>query len=166
MRLFVAVRPPDDVVAAVASALPPPREGVEPIDPRRWLLKLRPLGHVAQDLVGPVSAALADALDGAPARPVRLGPTQRRYGGRALCVPVEGVDDLAEAVFEATGPLVPVTHPQPFLAHLMVAGGRVPRGADGTPVTGGWTVSDVRLVADRSSPHGVRFEDLAVVDLD
>lgn len=165
MRLFVAIRPPEDVVATVAAILPSPVEGVEPIDPGRWLVKLRPLGHVAPPLHQPLAEAVTDALDGAPVRSVRLAPTERRWGGRALCVPVEGVDDLAAAVFEATEPLVPVTHPQPFLAHLMVAGGRIPRGFDGTPIEGGWTVSEVRLVADRSSPHGGRWEDLAVIDL-
>jgi 2'-5' RNA ligase len=166
MRLFVAVRPPAEIVEAVAAALPTSAPGVEPIDPGRWILKLRPLGHVATRLVDPLVAALEESLDGAPARAVTLGSTERRWAGRALCVPVAGVDDLAEAVFEATERLVPVTHPQPYYAHLMVAAGRIPRGADGTAVVGGWTVSDVRLVADRSSPRGVRLEDLAVLELD
>lgn len=166
MRLFVALRPPADVVEAVSRALPDPVGGVDPIDPRRWLVKLRPLGHVASSLVEPLTEALRAALDGAPSRPVTVSATERRWAGRALCVPVAGVDDLAEAVFDATEALVPVTHPQPFHAHLMVAAGRVPRGVDGTPVEGGWTVSDVRLVADRSSPRGVRLEDLAVIDLE
>ena len=129
--------------------------------PEQWLVKLRPLGHVRDRVVGPLSDALAAELDGAPAVACRLGPATRRLGGQWLGVPVDGLDDLAAVVFEATEELVPVTHPQPYQADLVLARGRVPRELAGRPVTGSWTARTVSLVADRSSPRGARLEDLA-----
>jgi 2'-5' RNA ligase len=57
--------------------------------------------------------------------------------------------------------LVPVTHPQPFQADLVLARGRVPRELAGRPVAGSWTTRSVSLVADRSAPGMPRFEHLA-----
>ena len=94
------------------------------------------------------------------------GPATRRLGGRWLGAPVHGLDDLAAVVFEATEELVPVTHPQPFQADVVLARGRVPRELAGRPVSGSWTARSVSLVADRSSPRGVRFEDLASFPLE
>jgi hypothetical protein len=68
-------------------------------------------------------------------------------------------------VFEATEELVPVTHPQPFQADVVLARGRVPKELAGRPVSAWWTARSVSLVADRSSPAVVRFEDLAVIPL-
>ena len=69
-------------------------------------------------------------------------------------------------MFEATEELVPVTHPQPFQADLVLARGRVPRELAGRPVTGSWTARSVSLVADRSAPGAVRFEELATYPLE
>ena len=68
-------------------------------------------------------------------------------------------------MFEATEELVPVTHPQPFQADLVLARGRVPRELAGRPVTGSWTARSVSLVADRSAPGAVRLEELATYPL-
>jgi hypothetical protein len=45
-RLSVAVRPPPDVVALLASLERPAIPGVRWSAPAQWLVKLRPLGHV------------------------------------------------------------------------------------------------------------------------
>jgi 2'-5' RNA ligase len=160
-RLFVAVRPGPEVVALLSALDRPALPGVRWSTPEQWLVKLRPLGHVRDRVVGPLSDALAAELDGAPAVACRLGPATRRLGGQWLGVPVHGLDDLAAVVFEATEELVPVTHPQPYQADLVLARGRVPRELAGRPVTGSWTARTVSLVADRSSPRGARLEDLA-----
>ena len=160
-RLFVAVRPGPEVVALLSALDRPALPGVRWSTPEQWLVKLRPLGHVRDPVVGPLSDVLAAELDGAPAVACRLGPATRRLGGQWLGVPVHGLDDLAALVFEATEELVPVTHPQPFQADLVLARGRVPRELAGRPVTGSWTARTVSLVADRSSPRGARLEDLA-----
>jgi 2'-5' RNA ligase len=160
-RLSVAIWPPPEVVAIVSGLPRPPTEGVHWAQPQQWLVKLRPLGHVPDRLVGPLTEAIGDALAGAEPLRCTLGPATRRLGGQWLGVPVCGLDSLAEAVFEATAPVVPVTHPQPFQADLVLARGRVPAALAGTPVEGSWLADTVVLVADRSAPGRPRFTDLA-----
>jgi 2'-5' RNA ligase len=164
-RLFVAVWPPPEVVALLSALDRPDVPGVRWSTPEQWMVKLRPLGYVLGPVVGPLRDALEAELDGAPAAVCRLGPSTRRLGGQWLGAPVHGLDDLAAVVFEATGELVPVTHPQPFQADLVLARGRVPRELADRPVAGSWTARSVSLVADRSSPRAARFEDLAVFPL-
>ncbi|HEV3497316.1 MAG TPA: hypothetical protein VHA34_13300 [Actinomycetes bacterium] len=165
-RLFVAVRPSPEVVGLLAALERPALGGVRWSVPEQWLVKLRPLGYVQERVVPALREALAAELDGAPAVTCRLGPVTRRLGGQWLGVPVHGLDDLAAVVFEATGELVPVTHPQPFQADLVLARGRVPRELAGRPVAGSWTARSVSLVADRSAPGAPRFEDLAAFPLE
>jgi hypothetical protein len=117
-------------------------------------------------VVAPLREALAAELDGAPAVVCRLGPATRRLGGQWLGAPVHGLDELAGVVFEATQELVPVTHPQPFQADLVLARGRVPAELAGRPVAGSWTARSVSLLADRSSPQAVRFQELASFPLE
>jgi 2'-5' RNA ligase len=160
-RLFVAVLPPPEVVARLSALDRPALPGVRWSVPEQWLVKLRPLGHVDGRVVPALRDALGTELDGAPEVACRLGPATRRLGGQWLGVPVDGLDDLAAVVFEATEELVPVTHPQPFQADLVLARGRVPRELAGRPVAGSWTARSVSLLADRSAPGRVRFEELA-----
>jgi 2'-5' RNA ligase len=165
-RLFVATWPPPPVVAALAELERPELPGLRWSVPEQWMVKLRPLGHVDDRVVTPLLDVLAAELEGAPAPRCVLGPTAvRRYSGQWLAAPVAGLDDLAAVVFEATEELVPVTHPQPFLAEVGLARGRVPAELDGLPVAARWTARSLALVADRSSPRGARYEDLGVVPL-
>ena len=165
-RLSVAVRPPPEVAALLSALDRPALPGVRWSLPEQWLVKLRPLGQVDERVVPALRDALGAELDGAPAVTCRLGPVTRRLAGQWLGVPVDGLDDLAAVVFEATEELVPVTHPQPFQADLVLARGRVPRELAGRPVTGSWTARSVSLVADRSGPGTPRFEDLASYPLE
>jgi 2'-5' RNA ligase len=165
-RLSVAVRPPPEVVALLAALDRPALPGVRWSLPEQWLVKLRPLGQVDERVVPALRDALEADLDGAPAVACRLGPVTRRLGGQWLGAPVHGLDDLAAVVFEATQELVPVTHPQPFQADLVLARGRVPRELAGRPVAGSWTARSVSLVADRSGPGAPRFEELASYPLE
>ena len=128
-------------------------------------MKLRALGHVPERLVDPLVTALTAELDGTP--PVRcvLGPATRRLHGQWLGAPVSGLDGLAAVVFEATAGLVPVTHPQPFRADVVLARGRVPARLAGAPVAAEWVATTVGLVADHSAPGRPRNDDLAVVSL-
>lgn len=125
-RLFVAVRPPPEVVALLSALDRPAVPGVRWSVPEQWLVKLRPLGHVDGRVVPALRDALEAELDGAPAVACRLGPATRRLGGQWLGAPVHGLDELA-----------------------------------GRPVAGSWTARSVVLLADRSSPGTVRFEELA-----
>ena len=58
-RLFVAVRPGPEVVALLSALDRPAPPGVRWSTPEQWLVKLRPLGHVRDRVVGPLSDALA-----------------------------------------------------------------------------------------------------------
>jgi 2'-5' RNA ligase len=166
VRLSVAVRPPPEVVALLSALDRPALPGVRWSLPEQWLVKLRPLGQVDERVVPALRDALGAELDGAPAVACRLGPVTRRLGGQWLGAPVHGLDDLAAVVFEATQELVPVTHPQPFQADLVLARSRVPRELAGRPVAGSWTARSVSLVADRSGPGTPRFEELASYPLE
>ncbi len=104
-------------------------------------------------------------LAGAPPAPVTLGPATRRYGGSELCAPVDGLDDLSAAIFDATEALVPVTHPQPFHAELVLASGRIPRDFGVVELHARWTATEILLIADRSSPRAPRLESVGVVAL-
>ncbi|OZM76982.1 2'-5' RNA ligase family protein [Pseudonocardia sp. MH-G8] len=165
MRLSVALHLPADVVAVLGALPREPVAGVSWSVPQQWLVKLRPLGHVPGDVVEPLVAALSDELDGVPLVRCALGPATRRLGGQWLGAPVSGLDDLAAVVFDATVGLVPVTHPQPFRADVVLARGRVPASLAGRPVAASWTAREVALVADRSSPHGPCLEDIATFPL-
>jgi 2'-5' RNA ligase len=164
-RLFVAVWPPPEVLEVLERLDRPALPGVRWSAPEQWMVKVRPLGYVDQAVAAPLAGALEQELDGAPAVECELGPATRRLGGQWLGAPVAGLDDLAAVVFAATEPLVPITHPQPFEADVVLARGRVPAGLAGIPVSASWTADAVALVADRSSPRGVRYDDLAVIRL-
>lgn len=163
-RLSVAVRPSRAVLDRIAALPRPPHPGMSWSVPERWIVKLRPLGHVPEHLVGPLGDALGDALDGAPAPECVLGPVTVRGSGW-LYAPVDGLDELSEEVFAATEHLVPVTHPQPFRGFLVLATGRVPKEVGGEPVEGAWRPGEVALVADRSAPGQARLVDLLTLPL-
>ena len=165
MRLFVAVRLPAEVTAVLGRLPRPPHPRVVWAVPEQWLVKLRPLGHVPEHLADPLATALSDELAGVPPVRCTLGPATRRLGGQWLGVPVSVLDELAALVFDATVGLVPVTHPQPFAADVVLARGRVPAELAGQPVDAEWTAREVALVADRSSPGRPLLEDVAVVPL-
>ena len=165
MRLSVAVWPPPDVVAVLSAMERPPMPDVRWSTPEQWMVKLRPLGHVADQLVPPLVERLGDELDGAPAVHCVLGPATRWMGGQWLGAPVAGLDELSAAVFAATEGLVSVTHPQPFRADVVLARGRVPKALAGQPISASWTAEAACMVADRSSPRIARLENLAEIRL-
>jgi hypothetical protein len=164
-RLSVTIWPPDHVVAVLSALDRPTVPGVRWSKPEQCMVKVRPLGHVDDRVVPPLIDALEAELDGAPAVECVLGPVTRRLGGQWLGAPVAGLDDLAAVVFDATESLVPVTHPQPFQADIVLARGRVPKELAGLPVSAAWTCRSVSLVADRSSFEVARYRDLAAIPL-
>ncbi|MGH3785826.1 MAG: 2'-5' RNA ligase family protein [Pseudonocardiaceae bacterium] len=164
-RLSFAVRPPAEVLALVTSLPRPQIKNVIWSRPERWIVKLRPLGHVPSQLQRPLLEAVEAELDGAPAVRACLGPATQRLAGQWLGLPVTGLDGLAAAIFDATAPLVPVTHPQPFRADLVLARGQVPPDLTGIELRAEWTVTEVLLIADRSAPNNPRLDDLGAIRL-
>jgi 2'-5' RNA ligase len=158
-RMAVVVWPPPDIIETVARLRREP--GINWSKPAQWMIKLRPLGHVSMGLVEPLADALKNELADAEPADCVLGPETRRLGGQWLGVPVRGLDDLAAAAFDATVELVPVTHPQPFQADIVVARGKVPASLAGAAISGHWRADTVCLVADRSGPAQPKFENLA-----
>src|SRR5262245_39287830 len=114
-RLFVAVWPPEDVAEALRALGRKDRRQVRFVPPENWHVTLRFLGEAEPDAVG---AALDDAL--LPAARARLGPAVDLLAERALVVPVQGLDELAAAVAEATAALGDPPRRR-FVGHLTVA---------------------------------------------
>lgn len=164
-RLSVAVWPPSGVVEVVSRLERPTLPGVIWSAPRQWLVKVRPLGHVDAQLIPQLADVLEAEFDGAPTVDCVLGPATRRLGGQCLGAPVHGLEEMAAVVFEVTEDLVPITHPQPFSADLILARGKVPKELAGIPIHATWTAKALTLVADRSSPRGARLEDMVVIEL-
>jgi RNA 2',3'-cyclic 3'-phosphodiesterase len=159
VRLFVAVRPPPDVIDVVSALPRPERHGVRWTRPDQWHVTLRFLGDVERR--EPVVAALAAGLAGAPAVRVTLGPATERLGRAVLMVPANGLDELADRVLEATRAIVPVADDDHrFHGHLTLA--RWPRGvarwAIGEAVTAAWTAREVELVQSQLGGGPARHE--------
>ncbi len=161
VRLAVGIWPSPDVIAAITMIDRLATTGVRWSTPEQWIVKVRPLGHVRPALITELVDALGDALDRWPVVVCTVGPATRRLGGQWLGAPATGLDELAAIVFEVTSPIVPVTHPQPFQADIVLARGRVPSELAGHPISATWTVDSVSLVADRSSPLAPGYEDVA-----
>jgi 2'-5' RNA ligase len=160
VRLFVAVRPPDRLTAALARLARPERPGVRWTGRHEWHVTLRFLG--ALDDPAPVAAAL-DAAPLAACQAV-LGPRVATLGRQVVCVPVAGLDGLAAAVEAATGAFGRPPEDRPFRGHLTLA--RVRRGSAarlaGEAFADRFPVTDVRLVRSRTFSDGPRYEDVHV----
>ncbi len=159
-RLFVAVWPPEDVVAELTALGRKDRRGVHFVHPERWHVTLRFLGECDPD-------AATTALDAAvlPAARARLGPAVDVMFDRVLVVPVAGVDELAAAVSAATADLGEPPRRR-FTGHVSLA--RIDRrNRDRLPDTVGamvdasFDVEEVALVQSRRDHRGARYETLA-----
>lgn len=165
MRLFVGVRPPDRVLDALDCLARPDRAGVRWTRREQWHVTLRFLGEVEDP--DPVVTALAGAR--LPRCEARVGPRVEALGRQVLCVPVAGLDELAQAVGEATAGFGQPPDERPFRGHLTLARLRrgSPRHLTGAAVEGRFPVTEVRLVRSHLGGHGgPRYGDLQVVTLD
>jgi 2'-5' RNA ligase len=167
----VAVRPPDDVLDAVAAAVAAGQrvaDGLRWEDRDRWHLTLQFLGPLPR--LGPVVDALAAAVGERVAFPFRLGgagafPTARRArvvwigaaaGGDALVGLAGAVSAALRPVgFEPDRPL----HPHLTVARLKVPGDAGPVLAALGPddVGPAFTVGEVVLYASRLSAAGPTY---------
>jgi RNA 2',3'-cyclic 3'-phosphodiesterase len=161
-RLFVAVDPPGPVRRTLATAIPRPDEpGVRWIPPDRWHVTLRFLGEADER-----EAVAALRRLRAPRATAALGPRVSRLGRTVVCLPVEGLDDLAVAVDAATADVgEPPDHR--FRGHLTLARlkARAACGVTGTAVSSTFEVDAVRLYRSTLHPDGARHELVAEVAL-
>jgi 2'-5' RNA ligase len=159
-RLFVAVWPPEDVIAELMALGRKDWRGVRFVHPERWHVTLRFLGECDP---GAATAALdATAL---PATRARLGPAVDVLAQRVLMVPVTGIDELAAVVTAATAALGEPPGRR-FSGHLTLARidrrarGRLPATV-GAMVSAAFDVEEVALVQSRRDHRGARYETLA-----
>ena len=157
-RLFVAAPVPDGVRDLLAARLPRPDEpGVRWVPAHQWHVTLRFAGEVDDADEAALVAAL-DRLD-APAAAARLGPRVSRLGRSVVCLPVSGLDALAEAVRVTTAG-VGDPPDRPFVGHLTLARlrDRAACGVTGTAVDLGFDVDEVVLVRSTLGPAGAVHE--------
>jgi 2'-5' RNA ligase len=153
-RLFVAAWTPEDIAAELASLRRKDQRGVRFVAPENWHITLRFLGDADVDVV-------AGALEGVPLPPTRahLGPAIDVVGGRAVVVPVRGVDALATVVSEHTAHIGDPPRKR-FVGHLTLA--RVTPRAVMPPVLGElfaaeFDIHEIALVRSRLDPSGARY---------
>lgn len=171
-RLFIAVWPPEQVIAALESLDRPEKLGLRWTTPEQWHVTLRFLGSLEEE----EEDALRDRLSGAAwhslgPRDVTAGPTLASIGRTVLGVPVSGLDDLAVAAEAVAG-----TEDAPsgvlrrvFHGHLTLARAKTPpalRGLAGQPFEASWHVGAVTLVHSTLHRAGARYEIVQTWDLE
>jgi RNA 2',3'-cyclic 3'-phosphodiesterase len=154
-RLFIAVWPPEDVVADLMALRRKDQRGVRFLPPENWHVTLRFLGEAHADDV-------AEALDRTrlEACTAALGPGVDVLAERSLVLPVAGVDALAAAVAETTAAIGEPPRKR-FVGHLTLAKIR-PRSPMpdllGALVQASFEVDEIALVASTLRPEGARYE--------
>jgi 2'-5' RNA ligase len=154
-RLFIAVWPPEEVVADLTALHRKDQRGVRFVPPESWHITLRFLGEARPDDV-------RAALEGwsMPAATVRLGPAVDVLAERALVLPATGLDDIATEVAERTAHLGEPPRKR-FIGHLTLA--RVKPYAQMPRVLGSmldteFLADEVALVQSRLDPAGAHYE--------
>jgi RNA 2',3'-cyclic 3'-phosphodiesterase len=157
-RLFVALWPPDSVIATLEALHRKDQVGARFVPPENWHVTLRFLGNADPN-------DTAAALDRADLRDtiVRLGPAVDVGNGRTLFVPAAGADDLAAEVVRVTRHLGDEPVRQRFLGHVTIA--RLKRGANmpralGELIEATWTPTEIALVESTLRPDGPRYDTL------
>jgi RNA 2',3'-cyclic 3'-phosphodiesterase len=154
-RLFIAVWPPEEVVADLTALHRKDQRGVRFVRPENWHITLRFLGEAnPNEVIG--------ALDGTTFEPARahLGPAVDVISERALVVPLGGLDQLADRVVELTSRIGEPPRKR-FIGHLTLARVKsnvpMPRVL-GSLVSADFDVEEIALVQSRLDPQGARYE--------
>lgn len=174
MRLFVALRPPEPVLDDLETLISglvraSSKEGRGQGDGLRWAS--RDQWHVTLRFLGDVEdpAEVVDAL-GERRRvgevEAVLGPRVGLLGRSVLCLPVAGVDELADSVIAATAGIGRPPDDRPFRGHLTLARLRRGRASEARPCVGGrlearWAVGELEIVRSHTDPEGARYETVA-----
>jgi 2'-5' RNA ligase len=163
VSLFVAVWPTSPVVDHLVSLQRPDVPGVRWTAPEQlhctlaflgtpptesWRDLLVPLGDAASVINGPITAV--------------LGPSTRTIGRQVLCIPVSGLDHLANAMVETLSPLVPTLDRREFRGHVTLARARrrqqIPDELLNVHAEQEFHVIEITLVFSRSVPGGVEYD--------
>ncbi len=158
-RLFLAVRPPDDVVEMLCELPRKDQRGVRFVPPENWHATLRFLGDAEP---GDVVDAMNQAT--LPPSTARVGPAIDMLGTHSVIAPVAGLDDLAAAVVDATQGIGSLDPRSTYTGHITV--GRVKRGAIVRKVVGmlcsaEFAVTEIALVESQLRPTGSVYTTLA-----
>jgi RNA 2',3'-cyclic 3'-phosphodiesterase len=161
LRLFVAVWPPEDVLERLSDLPRAERPGLRWTTKDQWHVTLRFLGSVTE--VDRVKAALT-RLESQAGAMAAAGPVVQRLGRGILCLPVGGLEAIAQAVMAVTGDIGEPAEDRPFKGHLTLA--RAKPGVDirpfaGAPFSAAWPVTEITLVASDTRPDGARYEIVA-----
>jgi 2'-5' RNA ligase len=131
------------------------------VPPGQWHVTLRFLGEADED-----DAAGSLATLTAPRATAALGPRVSRLGRDVVCLPVAGLDALADAV-RATTTGVGEPPGRPFVGHLTL--GRLRRraacGLAGTAFEASFPVDEVVLVRSTLGAEGAVHQRVASVPL-
>ena len=159
-QLFVGVWPPPKVLKALAAY---PRPGSGWTDERQWLVNVRPLSHEQPGVVDALLDALRFELDGMPPPTASFGPVK---AGSWLRVPVLGLDELRDVVFECTMPIVPVSHPKsmPWEVTIPLRKDRSPKELI-APLSASWKVDEVVLAEGTRRGGTHHYETVATIPL-
>lgn len=180
-RLFVAVRPPAEVLDAVEEATVPARKSM--VGPRwtgrgQWHVTLQFLGRVEDERLEEVARHLegVSRVQPFPARLGGGGAFPRTGRGRVVWLGLVGGEErfaeLAGTVNEAMRPLGFEPEKRGFHAHLTLARLRKPgdvtpavEALGAEPVGPAFTVEEVVLYESRLSPKGARYDAISTVPL-
>ena len=159
-QLFVGVWPSASALRALRE-YPKPGDGW--VDEGQWLVNVRPLGRVTDAVAGELLDALRFELDGMPPPRASFGPVRSAGWLRVL---VEGLDELRDVVFEATVPIIPVTHPKsmPWAPQLPLRRDRSPKELV-HPLSATWTVGEVVLAKGTRTKDGHGYETVESIRL-
>jgi RNA 2',3'-cyclic 3'-phosphodiesterase len=173
VRLFVAVCPPEEVLALVGALPRPNLEKLRWTTRDQWHVTLRFLGEV--DRAEGVARALAEVpeeLGGSTAGPLEavLGPVVAWFTGRRILqVPVAGIEELARIVSAKTAKWTEQPEHGPYSGHLTLArvrgAGRGPANLAGTPIHAAWKVEEFVLFSSTLGAGGARYEILEKISL-
>jgi RNA 2',3'-cyclic 3'-phosphodiesterase len=173
VRLFVAVPLPPAVMQKLEDLERPALFRVRWTTASQWHVTLRFLGEVASP--DPV----AEALQSVPSRlraagvtslMATLGPAVAWFPGRrVLQVPVEGLEELAEAVEQTTAAWGGPAEEGGFRGHVTLARVRGtrpgPAALAGAELRAHWPVDAFSLMSSTPAPGGSRYEALTTVSL-
>lgn len=158
-RLFIAVWPPDHVIAQMTDIEQPKDQGVRWVPMENRHVTLHFLGEADPDEV----VAALDRID-LPAARATFGPAFDALAEHSLVIPVDGVDELAAAVRRAVAPLGSFQSKRRFIGHMTVAKlrrGARPERSIGRRFDASFDVDQVALVESTVHPDGVEYDTLA-----